>query len=84
MMTFPEQADAAGSAFRLAFKHFQRVEGIFRVNPKARVDSVQVRVYETGSDRAESDAQRDAGLNRAKESRTMFSKKASRRTASTA
>jgi hypothetical protein len=48
MMTFPEQGDGA-AAFRLAFKYFRRVEGIFRVNPKAKVDSVQVRVYETGS-----------------------------------
>ena len=47
MMSFPEQADAA--AFRLAFKYFRRVEGTFRVNPKAKVESVQVRVYETGS-----------------------------------
>ena len=30
---------------RLAFKYFQRVEGTFRVNPKAKVESVQVRVY---------------------------------------
>jgi hypothetical protein len=33
----------------LAFKYFRRVEGSFRVNPKARVESVQVRVYEAGS-----------------------------------
>jgi hypothetical protein len=49
MMSFPEPGDAAASAFRLAFKYFRRVEGTFRVNPKARVESVQVRVYETGS-----------------------------------
>jgi hypothetical protein len=49
MMSFPEQADAGANAFRLAFKYFRRVEGTFRVNPKARVDSVQVRIYETGS-----------------------------------
>ena len=47
MMSFPEQADAA--AFRLAFKYFRRVEGTFRVNPKAKVESVQVRIYETGT-----------------------------------
>jgi hypothetical protein len=47
MMSFPEQADAA--AFRLAFKYYRRVEGTFRVNPKAKVESVQVRIYETGS-----------------------------------
>jgi hypothetical protein len=49
MMSFPEQADAGAGAFRLAFKYFRRVEGTFRVSPKAKVDSVQVRVYETGA-----------------------------------
>ena len=49
MMSFPEPADAGAAAFRLAFKYFRRVEGTFRVNPKAKVESVQVRVYETGS-----------------------------------
>ena len=45
----PGQAESDGSAFRLAFKHFQRIDGSFRVSPKARVGSVQVRVYESGS-----------------------------------
>jgi hypothetical protein len=49
MMRFPEPTNADAGAFRLAFKHFRRVEGTFRVNPKAKVESVQVRVYETGS-----------------------------------
>jgi hypothetical protein len=49
MMSFPEPGDAAATAFKLAFKYFRRVEGTFRVNPKAKVESVQVRVYETGS-----------------------------------
>jgi hypothetical protein len=49
MMSFPEQGDAGAAAFRLAFKYFRRVEGTFRVNPKAKVESVQVRIYETGS-----------------------------------
>ena len=49
MMSFPEPGDAAAAAFQLAFKYFRRVEGTFRVNPKAKVESVQVRVYETGS-----------------------------------
>jgi hypothetical protein len=48
MMSFPEQQDAGAAAFKLAFKYFRRVEGTFRVNPKAKVESVQVRVYETG------------------------------------
>lgn len=50
MMTFPESGDPSASAFRLAFRHFHRVEGIFRVDPKAKVESVQVRVYEGTSD----------------------------------
>ena len=49
MMSFPEPADSGAAAFRLAFKYFRRVEGTFRVSPKAKVESVQVRVYETGS-----------------------------------
>jgi len=49
MMTFPEATDSAASAFRLVFKYFQRVEGTFRVGPNAKVQSVQVRVYENGS-----------------------------------
>jgi hypothetical protein len=49
MMSFPEPGDAAAASFRLSFKYFRRVEGTFRVNPKAKVESVQVRVYETGT-----------------------------------
>lgn len=50
MMSFPEKGDARAAAFRLSFKYFRRVEGTFRVSPSARVESVQVRVYETGSE----------------------------------
>jgi len=50
MMSFPQPADAGAAAFRLAFKYFRRVEGTFRVSPNAKVESVQVRVYENGSD----------------------------------
>ena len=49
MITVPGQGDPDLSTFRLAFKHFQRVDGIFRVSHKATVVSVQARVYETGS-----------------------------------
>lgn len=52
MMSFPEPADAGASAFRLAFKYFRRVEGTFRVDPKAKVENVTVRVYESGSSQA--------------------------------
>jgi hypothetical protein len=50
MMTFPETGDPSAAAFRLTFRYFHRVEGIFRVDPKAKVESVQARVYEAGSD----------------------------------
>jgi hypothetical protein len=45
----PGQGQSDSATFRLAFKHFQRVDGIFRVNPAAKVVSVQVRIYETGT-----------------------------------
>ena len=49
MITVPAAGDAEAGNFRLAFKHFQRIDGVFRVNPKARVGNVQLRVYETGT-----------------------------------
>ncbi|HTP62129.1 MAG TPA: DUF6776 family protein [Burkholderiales bacterium] len=49
MITVPGTADPDAENFRLGFKHFQRINGIFRVNPKAKISSVQLRVYETGS-----------------------------------
>ena len=49
MITVPGTGDAEAGNFRLAFKHFQRIDGVFRVNPKARVGNVQLRVYETGT-----------------------------------
>lgn len=48
MITVPGQSEPEGP-FRLGFKHFQRVDGIFRVSPRARVGSVQLRVYEAGT-----------------------------------
>jgi hypothetical protein len=52
IITVPDAKDADAAAFRLSFKHFQRVEGTFRVAPNARVGTVQVRVYETGNAQA--------------------------------
>jgi hypothetical protein len=49
IIAIPGQAESGGSAFRLAFKHFQRIDGNFRVSPKAKVESVQLRVYESGA-----------------------------------
>src|SRR5262249_2470123 len=42
MMSFPEPGDTGAAAFRLSFKYFRRVEGTFRVSPRARVENVQV------------------------------------------
>ena len=50
MMTLPEKAEGEATDFRIGFRHFQRVEGVFRVNAKARVQTVQARVYEAGAD----------------------------------
>lgn len=49
IMTVPEAAGSAGGSFGLEFKHFQRVDGTFQVPGSARVESVEVRVYEAGS-----------------------------------
>ncbi|HXR58270.1 MAG TPA: DUF6776 family protein [Burkholderiales bacterium] len=49
MIMVPGAGEPESSAFRLNFKHFQRAEGTFRVSPKAKVKSVQVRVYEGGA-----------------------------------
>lgn len=50
MMTVPEKPEHESGAFPIGFRHFQRVEGVFRVNAKARVQTVQARVYETGTE----------------------------------
>ena len=49
MITVPGPTEPDSAAFHLSFKHFQRVEGVFRVDPKAKVGNVQVRVYEAGA-----------------------------------
>jgi len=49
MITVPGSGEADAQNFRLGFKHFQRIDGIFRVSPKAKLVSVQLRVYENGS-----------------------------------
>jgi len=46
MMVIPEAKGDAAAAFRLSFKYFHRLEGTYRVSPKAKVKSVQVRIYE--------------------------------------
>ncbi len=48
----PDRAAADAPAFKLAFRSFSRVEGTFRVDPKAKVGTVQVRIFETGTAQA--------------------------------
>ncbi len=52
MIVFPDRAAADAPAFRLSFRNFYRVEGTFRVDPKAKVGTVQVRVFEAGAGQA--------------------------------
>jgi hypothetical protein len=47
IIALPEEG--APQAYKISFKYFQRVEGTFRVTPGARVKTVQVRVFESGS-----------------------------------
>jgi hypothetical protein len=50
IITLPE--DGSAQAYKINFKYFQRVEGTFRVAPRARVKMVQVRIFEGGSAQA--------------------------------
>ena len=52
MIVLPGAASADADSFRLNFKYFQRVEGTFRVPGAGRLQSVQVRVLETGASQA--------------------------------
>lgn len=52
MILFPEKSAAEASNFKLSFRNFSRVEGTFRVDPKAKVSTVQVRIFEAGSAQA--------------------------------
>lgn len=47
VVTLPE-GNARDERFRLSFRRMQRIEGTFRVEPAAKVRSVQVRVLENG------------------------------------
>lgn len=52
MITLPERASPDTAAFRLNFKYFHRVESTFRLPRDVQVQSIQVRVFEAGSDQA--------------------------------
>jgi hypothetical protein len=49
VMTLPAEGDKADKALQLNFRFYQRIEGTFRVAPGAVVKSMQVRVFENGS-----------------------------------
>jgi hypothetical protein len=49
VLTLPAESDKADKAFKLDFRFYQRVEGTFRVAAGAVVKSMQVRVFENGS-----------------------------------
>jgi hypothetical protein len=51
-LVIPDPAQPESGPFKLNFKHFQRVEGTFRVPPPRKVQSVQVRVLEHGASQA--------------------------------
>jgi hypothetical protein len=48
VITLPQAAQDV-QAYRLNFRFYQRVEGMFSVAPGAQVKGVQVRVFENGS-----------------------------------
>lgn len=50
MLLFPaDDASRDAAAYRIQFRRFYRAEGAFRVDPGAKVQSVQVRVFEQGA-----------------------------------
>lgn len=61
MITVPESGNSQAPGFGLEFRHFRRLEGTFRVSPQARVENVQVRVYEAGSSQARATQTAQAG-----------------------
>ena len=49
VMTLPGESDKEIKGFKLNFRFYQRIEGVFRVASGAVVRSVQVRIFENGS-----------------------------------
>lgn len=49
VLTIPPENDKDALEYRLNFKFFQRIEGTFKIPPDAEVKSLQVRVFENGS-----------------------------------
>ncbi len=49
VMTLPAEGEKADKALQLNFRFYQRIEGTFHVAPGAVVKSMQVRIFENGS-----------------------------------
>lgn len=49
VMTLPSAKEAEARAYNLNFKFYQRLEGVFHVEPNAQVKKVQIRVFENGA-----------------------------------
>ena len=49
MLVVPDETSDPKSAYRITFKRFYRADGVFRVDPSAKVRSVQVRLLEKDS-----------------------------------
>ncbi len=49
VITLPETRGATDPSYKLRFRRIQRVEGLFRVEPSAKVRTLQVRILEDGS-----------------------------------
>jgi len=50
ILVVPDESSDPGSAFQISFTRFYRAEGVLRVDPGAKVQSVQVRLLEKGSE----------------------------------
>jgi hypothetical protein len=49
VLTLPPESEKHAKEYQVSFRFFQRVEGTFKVAPGAVVKSLQVRVFENGS-----------------------------------
>jgi hypothetical protein len=50
ILAIPDESPEPGTAYQISFTRFYRAEGVFRVDPAAKVQSVQVRLLEKGSE----------------------------------
>src|SRR6185436_14408616 len=49
VMTLPAEGSKDVKSYKLDFRFYQRVEGTFRIAPEAVLKSVQIKIYEQGS-----------------------------------